>query len=133
MFRCTRDPPHQHQPGFSVLRQLCRIQTRWSHRKIIATSRQVFISEFFMFEFKNYILFRNLKLYSREITKPAAATQGMHAPFLFPDIEQICSVCLFLCLFSFFFLFSLLIKIQIFSTPYSYNWFYIPGILQKET
>ena len=54
-------PIFLYQPGFSVLRQLCRMQTRWSHRKIIATSRQMFISKFFMFEFKNYTLFRKLE------------------------------------------------------------------------
>ena len=35
--RCARYPPHHHQPGFSVLRQLCGMQTRWSLGKIIPT------------------------------------------------------------------------------------------------
>ena len=69
-------------------------------------SANVHFSFFFIFEFNNYISFRNLKLYSREITKTAAATQEMHVPVLSTYVEQIYSVCLFLCLLSFVFSFN---------------------------
>ena len=57
-----------------------------------------------MFEFKNYILFRNLKLYSREITKPAAATQGcMLLSSSLMQNKYVLFVCFFVCLLSFAF------------------------------